>query len=187
MAEPLYFETAAHFRDWLARHAATATELLVGFHKRGSGLPGMTWPESVDEALCVGWIDGVRRRIDEQRYSIRFTPRRPGSIWSAVNIAKVQQLTAAGRMTAPGARAFALRTDARSAVYAFEQPAVAELAAEEWQTFQADAAAWSFFQATPPGYRKVVLHWVTTAKRAPTRARRLARLIQASAAGERLR
>lgn len=187
MPDPLYFETAADFRAWLARHAATASELLVGFHKRGSGRPSMSWPESVDEALCVGWIDGVRRRVDEHRYTIRFTPRRAASIWSAVNIAKVQQLVAAGRMTDAGTRAFALRTAARSAVYAFEQPEVAELAAQEWQAFQANAAAWAFFQATPPGYKKVVLHWVTTAKRAPTRASRLARLIQASGTGQRLR
>ena len=185
--EARYFASAADFRDWLAQHAGTAGELLVGFHKVGSGQPSMSWPESVDEALCVGWIDGVRRRVDEHRYTIRFTPRRPGSIWSAVNIAKVQQLVAAGRMTAAGAQAFAHRTDARSAVYAFEQPEAAQLSEAERQDFMHNAAAWAFFEATPPGYRKVVLHWVTTAKRAPTRASRLVQLIQACAAGQRLR
>lgn len=187
MTDPQYFDSAFAFRAWLQAHAATAAELLVGYHKVGSGRPSLSWPESVDEALCFGWIDGVRRRIDDQRYSIRFTPRKPGSNWSAINIAKVEQLRAQGRMTPAGEAAFARRTDAKSVIYAYEQPYTAELSADELEGFQREAAAWRFFEATPPSYRKVVLHWVTTAKRAETRAARLARLMQACAAGERLR
>lgn len=187
METPQYFDTPAAFRAWLAAHAASAPALLVGFHKVGSGRTSLTWSESVDEALCFGWIDGVRKRVDEQRYTIRFTPRRASSIWSAVNIAKFEQLVAQGRMTAAGERAFASRSEARSGVYAHEQAATAELSAPERLAFEQQGAAWSFFQATPPGYQKVILHWVTTAKRAETRASRLARLIEACAAGQRLR
>ena len=187
MTSPHFFETASAFRAWLEANAATAGELLVGFHKVGSGRPCMSWSASVDEALCFGWIDGVRKRIDEQRYSIRFTPRNSGSIWSAVNIAKMAALRAQGRMTPAGERAFAARTASRSEVYAYEQPAAATLSAEELQAFQQDAQGWRFFEETPPSYRKVVLHWVTTARRAETRAARLARLMQACASGQRLK
>jgi uncharacterized protein YdeI (YjbR/CyaY-like superfamily) len=184
---PRFFATAAAFRGWLDANAASATALLVGFHKVGSGRACMSWPESVDEALCHGWIDGVRKRIDDDSYSIRFTPRRAGSIWSAVNIAKVEQLRAQGRMTAAGERAFAGRREARSGVYAYEQAGTATLAPEELRAFRRRKAAWTYFASTPPSYRKVVLHWITSAKRAETRASRLARLIEACAAGERLR
>lgn len=187
MPTPRFFPTPAAFRAWLAAHAATTPELLVGFHKVGSGRPSMSWSEAVDEALCVGWIDGVRRRIDDEAYSIRFTPRRATSIWSAVNIAKVEQLQAGGRMTAAGIEAYSHRKAHRSAVYAFEQAHTAELSPQELSAFQGDAGAWAFFQGTPPGYRKVMLHWVTTAKRAQTRASRLVHLLQACAAGKRLR
>lgn len=141
----------------------------------------------MDEALCFGWIDGVRRRIDDEACSIRFASRRPTSIWSAVNIVKVEQLQAVERMTAAGAAAFAHRKDHRSAVYAFEQACTAELSPQELAAFQRDAAAWAFFQATPPGYRKQMLHRVATAKKAETRTARFARLRQACAAGQRLR
>lgn len=186
-AEPRFFADAPAFRHWLEANAATATELIVGFHKVGSGRPSMSWPESVDEALCFGWIDGVRKRIDDQAYLIRFTPRQPSSIWSAVNIAKFEALQAQGRMTAAGVQAFARRQEARSVVYAYEQPATAELTPQELRDFRRERAAWAYFESTPPGYRKVVLHWVTTAKRAPTRASRLATLVQACRAGTRLR
>ena len=186
-ASPRYFASAVEFRAWLDANAASARELLVGFHKVGSGRESMSWPESVDEALCHGWIDGVRKRIDDQRYSIRFTPRKAGSIWSAVNIAKVEQLRAQGRMTAAGERAFADRRAARSQVYAYEQADTATLAADELRAFRRRKAAWRYFEAAPPSYRKVVLHWITTAKRAQTRAARLAQLIEACAAGQRLR
>lgn len=187
MPAPQFFLTPCAFRTWLAAHAATAPELLVGFYKVGSGRPSMSWSESVDEALCFGWIDGVRRRIDDESYSIRFTPRRATSIWSAVNIAKFEQLVAEGSMTAAGAAAYAHRKDHKSAVYAFEQPHTAELSPQELAEFQRDAVAWAFFQATPPGYKKVMLHWVTAAKKAETRASRFVKLMQASAAGQRLR
>ncbi len=187
MSQATYFVSPASFRLWLQKHASTSRELLVGFHKVGTGKPSMSWSESVDEALCFGWIDGVRKRIDDARYSIRFTPRRPSSIWSAVNIAKVEQLTAQGRMTPAGARAFALRKEEQSKVYAFEQATTAELSAPQLKDFQRHRAAWRFFEATPPGYKKVILHWVTTAKRQETRASRLTTLIQACAEGKRLR
>ena len=185
--EPRFFATASEFRAWLQVHAATAPELMVGFWKVDSGRPSMSWPESVDEALCFGWIDGVRTRIDEHAYRIRFTPRRPSSIWSAVNIRKFEQLCAQGRMTEAGVRAHALRTAGRSVVYAYEQPATADLTADEWRAFRRNRAAWAYFEACPPSYRKVLLHWVTTARKPATRATRLARLIEASQAGERLR
>ena len=187
MSGPMFFADAAAFRRWLEAHADSARELLVGFHKVGSGSPSMTWPESVDEALCFGWIDGVRRRIDESSYSVRFTPRKANSIWSAVNIAKVERLRAQGRMRPAGEAAFARRSEARSAVYSFEQATVAELSAEELHSFGRDHAAWTYFESTPPGYRKTVLHWVTTAKKATTRAERLAKLIEACVEGRRLR
>ncbi len=187
MSTPTYFETPDAFRAWLAAHADREAELLVGFRKVGSGRPSMTWPESVDEALCVGWIDGVRRRIDDEAYSIRFTPRRPGSIWSAVNLAKVERLRAQGRMTPAGEAAWARRTEAKTAVYAYEQAQPAALTAAEQQAFQGHAQAWAYFETCPPGYRQVVLHWVGTAQRPATRAARLTRLIAACQAGRRLR
>jgi len=183
---PRFFATASAFRAWLEEHAASATELLVGYHKVASGRPSMSWPESVDEALCFGWIDGVRRRIDGESYSIRFTPRRAGSNWSAINIAKVEQLRAAGRMTPAGERAFARRTEARSGVYGYEQPSSAELSPEEARTFRREKVAWRFFEDLPPSYRRAVLRWITTAKRAETRAARLAKLVAACGEGRRL-
>lgn len=187
MSPPKFFTTPRAFRAWLQANAATATELLVGFHKVGSGKPSMSWSESVDEALCFGWIDGVTRRIDDESYCIRFTPRKPTSIWSKVNIAKYKKLEAEGRMTWAGTKAFGLRSEAKSGVYSFEQPGMPELSAAELRTFKRNKAAWTFFEAMPPGYRKTVLHWITTAKREETRLARLCKLIDACAAGERLR
>ncbi len=187
MTEPRYFARAADFRDWLAVHHDRASELLVGFRKLASGLQSMSWPESVDEALCFGWIDGVRRRIDEQSYSVRFTPRRAGSIWSAVNLAKVETLIAVGRMQPAGLKVWQSRDPARERVYSFEQAEAAELAPGERAQFEAEAAAWRYFESTPPGYRKTLLHWIVTAKKPETRARRLAELIGASAEQRRLR
>jgi uncharacterized protein YdeI (YjbR/CyaY-like superfamily) len=185
MAEPVYFEDARAFRAWLARHAGTATELLVGFHKVGSGRPSMSWSESVDQALCYGWIDGVRKRVDDERYTIRFTPRKRGSIWSAVNIDKMAKLRELGWMTPAGEAAFALRTDDRSRVYSHEQETPAELAPEELARFQAHPVAWAWFESCPPGYRRVSVHRVTSAKKPETRAARLGRLIASCAAGRR--
>lgn len=187
MTTPTFFASAEEFRVWLERNAREASELLVGFYKIGKGRPSMTWPESVSEALCHGWIDGVRRRIDEECYSIRFTPRKPSSIWSAVNIAKVQYLQSRGLMSHAGAVAFSHRKAEKSKVYAYEQDAAAELTSHEVQKFKLEKTAWAYFEACPPGYRKVLLHWVTTAKRAQTRDARLALLIKACAEGRRLR
>lgn len=185
-AAPKYFETAADFRAWLDQHAATATELVVGFHKRGSGQPSLDWPESVDEALCHGWIDGVRTRIDDKRYKIRFTPRRDSSTWSAINIARVQALTAAGRMTEAGLAAFGRRTEAKSRIYSFEQKEQAQLSPAQEVAFRHHPAAWDFFQAQPPGYRQQSIWHIISAKKAATQDTRLGKLIEASAKGERL-
>ncbi|MGQ3054471.1 MAG: YdeI/OmpD-associated family protein [Roseateles sp.] len=187
MSEPLYFASPAEFRDWLAQHAATATELIVGFHKVASGVPSMTWPQSVDEALCVGWIDGVRKSVDELRYQIRFTPRRAGSIWSAINIARVEALTAQGRMLPAGVAAFARREAHKSAVYLYELKGEPELPAAMKKRFKASKAAWTWFESQPPGWKRSTLRWVLTAKQEATRERRLEQLIEASAAGQRVR
>ncbi|WBS00554.1 YdeI/OmpD-associated family protein [Pseudoduganella sp. SL102] len=183
---PIFFADARDFRSWLEQHAASATELLVGFHKVGSGQPCMSWSASVDEALCFGWIDGRRTGIDNATYSIRFTPRKASSIWSVVNIAKMDKLRAEGKMTPAGEAAFALRTEAKSGIYAHERSDMPELADAERERFQRDKAAWDYFQAAPPGYRKTLLHWITKAKREDTRSKRLEQLMQACAEGRRL-
>ena len=184
--KPRFFPTAVRFRRWLEQHHASAPDLLVGFYKTGSGRPSMTWPESVDEALCFGWIDGVRRRIDDEAYSIRFSPRRPTSIWSAVNVAKVAALTKAGRMTPAGERAYAARTPERTGTYAFERTSAAQFAPEHEKKLRANRKAAAFFDAQAPWYRRTVTHWVVSAKRPETREKRLAQLIADSAAGRRI-
>lgn len=185
--KPRFFADADSFRRWLMQHGASETELVVGYWKVDSGRPSMSWSESVDEALCFGWIDGVRKRIDEQSYQIRFTPRRPQSIWSAVNIAKIEQLRAAGRMTEAGERAFNTRQAHRSKVYAYEQAEPSTLNNTELSQFQDQKAAWSYFESCPPSYRQVTLHWITSAKKPDTRAHRLRQLIAACASKTRLR
>jgi len=180
-SRPTFFATAADWRGWLAANHATATELDVGFWKVGSGKPSITWPQSVDEALAFGWIDGVRHRIDDQSYRIRFTPRRPASIWSAVNITRVAELSAQGRMQPAGLAAFAQRADARSAIYSYEQRHAAELGEEFEQMFQANPQAWAFFQSQPSWYRRAAAWWVISAKKEETKRRRLATLIDDSA------
>jgi uncharacterized protein YdeI (YjbR/CyaY-like superfamily) len=187
VAEPRFFANAAAFRRWLEKNAHRESELVVGFRKVGSGLPSLTWPESVDEALCFGWIDGVRHRIDDASYRIRFTPRKPGSIWSTINIAKVEALVAAGRMRPAGAEAFARRTERRSSVYSYEHAGEVALDAGEQRAFKANKAAWRWFEAAAPNYRKRMLFRVVMAKRPETRARRLAQLIAACAEGKVLR
>jgi uncharacterized protein YdeI (YjbR/CyaY-like superfamily) len=186
MTAPRFFSLAAEFRAWLDANHERATELLVGFHKKDSGRPSMTWPESVDEALCYGWIDGVRRSLGEVSYTIRFTPRKKRSIWSNVNVAKVEALIREGRMRPAGLAAYALRDPARSGIYAFERE-TASFDAESERKFKRSRAAWSFFEAQPPSYRQVVTNYVTSAKKPETRARRLAALIEHSALGERIR
>jgi uncharacterized protein YdeI (YjbR/CyaY-like superfamily) len=184
--EPTYFASAAAFRGWLQRHAATSREIVVGFMKRATGAPSITWPEAVDEALCVGWIDGVRHRIDDERYKIRFTPRKPGSVWSAVNIARFEALQAEGRMQPAGVAAFEKRSEARSRIYSHEQAHVDELPPDEVRLFRRHPAAWKFFEAQPPSYRKRMLWRLASAKQPATRARRLQTLIEACAEGRRL-
>ncbi|QXV67324.1 YdeI/OmpD-associated family protein [Mucilaginibacter sp. 21P] len=183
--QPVFFETPTKFREWLEQHAHTEKELLVGFYKTGSGLPSITWPQSVDEALCFGWIDGVRRSIDDESYSIRFTPRKPGSIWSAVNIKKIKELTERGLMKPAGVAAFENRREDRSAVYAFENEEKKLLPAYE-KLFKANKAAWKFFDAQAPWYRKVALHRVMSAKQEKTQMSRLEKLIMYSEKGERM-
>ncbi len=191
MASPRFFPTVAKLRAWLDKNHDRESELWVGFHKTDSGKPSITWPESVDEALCVGWIDGVRKSVDATSYMIRFTPRRPASIWSNVNIAKIAKLTEEGRMKPAGLAAYALRTDARSGVYQYENRTVtrdtAQLEPEAERTFRKNAAAWRFFEAQPPYYRKIATFYVASAKRPETRTKRLLSLIAHSAKGERLR
>jgi uncharacterized protein YdeI (YjbR/CyaY-like superfamily) len=178
---PTFFEDPAAFRAWLVKHAATETELVVGFHKRGSGQPSMTWPESVDEALCFGWIDGVRARIDDVSYRIRFTPRKTTSIWSAINIGRVDVLQREGRMHHLGLAAYAHRREAKSGIYSYEQAESAQLDKAELALFRKNKAAWKFFEAQPPGYRRLVVFRIVSAKRPSTRASRLCALIEASA------
>jgi uncharacterized protein YdeI (YjbR/CyaY-like superfamily) len=184
VAELVFFPTAADFRRWLEANHDTAPELLVGFWKKSSGRPSIDWPQARDQALCFGWIDGVRKSLGEEAYTIRFTPRRPKSIWSKVNLERFAALKAEGLMTDAGERALAASTGP-SGVYAYERP-LAELRADEEKQFRKDKAAWSDWEKRPPGYRKVVLHWVTSAKKPETRARRLGILIECCAAGEKI-
>jgi uncharacterized protein YdeI (YjbR/CyaY-like superfamily) len=180
---PKFFPSAAEWRTWLEANHAKVTELLVGFQKRNSGRPGMTWSESVDEALCFGWIDGVVKSIDESTYCKRYTVRKSGSIWSKVNIAKAESLIAAGRMTEAGLIKFRQRSSARSGIYAYEQSA-AELDAESATEFKENPGAWEFFLKQTPSYRKVVTWWIVSARQPLTRQKRLARLIEASSNGK---
>jgi uncharacterized protein YdeI (YjbR/CyaY-like superfamily) len=182
----VYFSGPEGLRRWLERHGATERELLVGFHKVGTGRPSPTWPEAVDEALCFGWIDGVRRSVDAGRYTIRFTPRKPTSTWSAVNIARVRELTRLGRMRPAGEAAFRARADEGSAIYSYEQRHTAALTAAQERRLRADPAAWQFFAAQPPWYRHTAAYWVTSARKEETRERRFATLLGCSAAGRRV-
>jgi uncharacterized protein YdeI (YjbR/CyaY-like superfamily) len=186
VADPRFFASPAELRAWLEEHHASAAELWVGFHKRVTGRPSLTWPESVDEALCFGWIDGVRKSLGAESYAIRFTPRKPGSGWSSVNLAKMKALLAEGRVAPAGLAAFERRSEAKSARYSYEQRHAAELGPELEARFRARKRAWAFFESQPPGYRRLTAYWVTSARREETRLRRLDQLIACSAAGERL-
>jgi uncharacterized protein YdeI (YjbR/CyaY-like superfamily) len=181
-----FFETADEFAAWLQTHGQSSSELAVGYYKRATGRASMTWPESVDAALCFGWIDGVRKRIDDDRYQIRFTPRKRQSIWSAVNLKRVGVLKSAGRMSEPGLQAFALRRKAKTRIYSYEQTKTARLTRSEQARFRKDKAAWKYFAAQPRGYRHQMLWRIVSAKRADTRARRLGALIEASRLQRRL-
>jgi uncharacterized protein YdeI (YjbR/CyaY-like superfamily) len=182
----IYFESAVELRDWFDANHGTAEELWIGHHRKATGKPSLTWSQTVDEALCVGWIDSVRVSVDETRFVQRFTPRRKGSTWSAVNVAKVEALTAEGRMRPAGLAAFEARTAGNTAVYSYER-AAAIFSAEELARLRANAAAWADWEARPPSYRRAVTHWVTSAKGEATRERRLTTLVEDSAAGRKVR
>jgi uncharacterized protein YdeI (YjbR/CyaY-like superfamily) len=183
---PLFFARPADFRKWLKVHHESDRELWVGFYRKATGRPSITWPESVDEALCVGWIDGLRKTIDAESYMIRFTPRKATSNWSAVNIGRVKELTKQGRMKPAGLTAFELRKEEKSGIYAYENRKSAVLGAADEKQFRARRIAWDFFQRQPAGYRKLMTWRVISAKREETKNKRLEKLISESAAGRRL-
>jgi uncharacterized protein YdeI (YjbR/CyaY-like superfamily) len=176
-----FFKSPSDFRKWLSTHHDKADELLVGFQKKASGKPSITWPESVDEALCFGWIDGIRRRIDEDGYSIRFTPRKASSTWSTVNTKRAQELIEERRMTPAGQKAFQARKENRSGIYSYEQRS-AELVEPYAGKLRRNKAALTFFLSQPPSYRKAANWWVVSAKKEETRVKRLEQLIKLSAA-----
>jgi uncharacterized protein YdeI (YjbR/CyaY-like superfamily) len=175
--KPRYFATPEKFRAWLAKNHASAPELLVGFYKKDTGKPSITWPQSVDEALCYGWIDGVRRSLGPESYTIRFTPRRPRSVWSSINIARVKALTKEGRMAPAGTAAYERRSRDRSKIYAYEQRDQAQLTSAELKLFKSHAGAFAFFEKLAPSYRQKALYWVTSASKRETRASRLEQVI----------
>jgi uncharacterized protein YdeI (YjbR/CyaY-like superfamily) len=176
-----FFASPPEWRAWLEQHHDQLDELWVGFYKRGSGKPSITWPEAVDGALCFGWIDGVRKSLDESSYMIRFTPRKSRSTWSAINIKRLAALKKLGLVHSAGLQAFQRRTEDRSAIYAYEQGKGAKLTAEYEKVFRANKDAWKFFRAQPPWYRRTSSWWVISAKKEETRQKRLARLIDDSA------
>ena len=182
-----HFDSPAGFRRWLRIRHADRDELWVGYWKKSTRHPSMTWEESVDEALCFGWIDGIRKRVDEEAYTIRFTPRRSRSTWSQRNIGRFKVLDAAGRVESAGAAAYAERTAENSGRYSFEQEVPATLTADYLMRLKLDDNAWADWQSRPPGYRKQVAHWVMSAKRESTRERRLAALIEDCAAGRKVK
>jgi len=182
---PTFFKTPEEFRNWLAENHLTKTALLVGFYKVDSGKPSITWPQSVDEALCFGWIDGVRKSIDEESYYIRFTPRKPTSIWSAVNIRKVEELIKSGQMQQAGLVAYENRKTEKSKVYSFENESK-KLTSDFENHFKANAKAWDFFTSQASSYKKAVIHWIMTAKQEVTQLSRLGKVISDSENQKRL-
>ncbi len=182
---PVYFESPAALRRWFARHAATEAELVVGYMKRGTGVASVTWPESVDEALCVGWIDGVRRRIDDDRYQIRFSPRKPRSNWSNINLARAKVLKAEGRMRAAGLAAYAARDRKQPPRGSYEQKKPIRLPPKDLKAIRANAKAWKYYRTLPPGYLRLIAWWVISAKKPETHARRLKAVIDKCAARRR--
>jgi uncharacterized protein YdeI (YjbR/CyaY-like superfamily) len=182
-SKPLFFATPADFRAWLEKNHALHTELSVGFYKRDSGKPSITWPESVDAALCYGWIDGVRNSIDAHSYRIRFTPRKPTSTWSAINVKRVAELNKLGLMHSAGVKAFEARKGDKTGIYAYEQRKTAKLPPPYEKRFRANQKAWAFFQKQPPWYQRTASYRVISAKQEATRQKRLAQLIKDSEAG----
>lgn len=180
-----FFETQTEFRKWLEKHHKKETELIVGYYKLSSGKPSMTWSQSVDQALCFGWIDGVRRSIDKESYSIRFTPRRSSSIWSAINIKKIETLTKSGLMKPEGIKAFSLRQENKSKIYSHEKENVPLETTYEKQ-FKKNKLAWDFFMKQAPSYKKVITHWIMSAKQEKTRQFRLEKTIKISGQQKRI-
>jgi uncharacterized protein YdeI (YjbR/CyaY-like superfamily) len=183
--KPEFFRTPADFRTWLEENHATATELWVGFYKKDSRKPSITWPESVDEALCFGWIDGIRKSVDDSRYTIRFTPRKRGSIWSATNIKRAKELVSQKQMRPAGLKAFAARIENKSGIYSYEQRST-ELGEPYAKLLKKNKTASNFFKQQPPSYRKMISWWIISAKKEETRMARLEKLISKSAKGKRL-
>lgn len=179
---PLFFPSRSDLRQWFDEHHTTAQELLVGYYKKSSDQPSITWPESVDEALCYGWIDGIRKSVDDASYTIRFTPRKPGSIWSAVNLRRAQALIENGQMHPAGLKAYQARQENKSGIYSYEQRS-GELPEPYAQELRQNEVAWEFYQLQPPSYRKSAGWWVVSAKQEETRHKRLAQLIEDSAQG----
>jgi uncharacterized protein YdeI (YjbR/CyaY-like superfamily) len=180
-----YFKSPNDFRRWLEKNHATTQELWVGYYKKSSRQPSITWPESVDEALCFGWIDGIRKSVDGLRYTSRFTPRRRGSIWSAVNIKRARELVEQNQMQPAGLKAFAARIENKSGIYSYEQRST-ELSEPYAGVLRKNKPASNFFKKQPPSYRKMIGWWIISAKKEETRMARLAKLISASAKGKRL-
>jgi uncharacterized protein YdeI (YjbR/CyaY-like superfamily) len=183
--KPVYFESAAALRLWFVRYAAVESELVVGYMKKGTGVASVTWPESVDEALCVGWIDGVRKRVDGERYQIRFSPRKPRSYWSNINIARVRALKSASRMQPAGLAAFAARDKAQAPRGSYEQKKPIRLPPKDLKAVRTNARAWKYYKTLPSGYLRMCAWWVISAKKPETRAKRLQRFIAMCAAEKR--
>jgi len=184
--KPKFFATPREFRDWLEQFHLVEQELWVGFHKKNSGKLSITWPEAVDALLCYGWIDGVRKSLDDATYVIRVTPRKPRSTWSAINIRRAAELTRMGLMRPAGLKAFEARSDDRSAIYSYEQRKKAELSPEFEQKLHHSKKAWEFFSAQAPSYQRLAKFWVMSAKKEETRIKRFDQLIRDSATGHRL-
>lgn len=182
---PIFFKNQSEFRQWLEKNHATETQLLVGYYKVETGKPCMTWSQSVDQALCFGWIDGIRKKVNEESYCIRFTPRKRISKWSNINIAKVKELTSKGLMHHAGLESFSHCKEANSGVYSFEND-FKTLPQEFEEIFRGNKGAWEYYSAQSPSYRKMVAHWILSAKRKETQIKRLEELIQVSSRNERL-
>lgn len=182
---PVYFNDQNEFREWLEKNHNKESEIIAGYYKVGTGRPSMTWSESVDQAICFGWIDGIRRSVDNERYTIRFTPRRPGSIWSNVNLRKVEELKKKGLMKKPGLEVYNNRKEAKSGIYSFENE-ITRLDKKFEKIFKANKGAWDFFMRQAPSYQKTRTHWVMSAKQEATRLARINKLIKASGEHSRL-
>ncbi len=185
--EPIFFKNQAALREWFEKNHGTETELLVGYYKIATGKDSVSWSQSVDEALCFGWIDGIRKSIDAESYWIRFTPRKPGSNWSALNIRKVEEMTRAGRMRPAGLKAFSQRKEVRSRVYSYESNETTGFDKDLKDEFARNVKAWEYYQLQSPSYRKVTTRWVMAAKQDTTRTKRLQELIGSCEAGEWIR